>query len=590
MSKGCLLFGLGLLRFFSSLTASELSDYSLLKNTYSDSVFIARELLGRPTDKSITINALAMNDLEVYFEYGNEPSGYINQTGVKQFPGGDPIEVVIDQLAPNTRYYYRMCFRQPGAAEFQAGEEHTFHTQRPRGSAFTFTVEADPHLDELSNPDIYRRTLQNILVDTPDFMIDLGDNFMTDKIPEINPGSIINYQTIVDRHLLLRGYYDSICHSVPLFLVIGNHEGELGWELNGTSENMAVWATIARKLYYPNPAPDHFYTGSIAIENFVGLRENYYAFEWGDALVVVIDPYWYTPNKPGKSGDNWDWTLGEQQYRWLRQTLENSQATFKFVLCHQLVGGKDPEGRGGSEYASYFEQGGLNADASWGFDDKRPGWGKPIHQIMVENHVTIFFHGHDHFYAKQDLDGIVYQLVPQPSHPNYEQAGQAIKYGYITGDILPNSGHLRVTVLNSMVTVDYVRAYLPADENPAEGRINGNIESSYTIDEHNTSVPATDLSKNVPQKFLLEQNYPNPFNASSRIQFYLKEPCHVVLKIFNLSGQVIKILADGNLTAEPHSIVWNGQDQWGHALPSGTYFYQLKTERFQSTRKLVLLR
>ncbi len=76
----------------------------------SDSIFIATELLGRPTDKSVTINALAYDDLEVYFEYGAEPSNYTNQTDVKQFPGREPIELIIDKLSPNTRYYYWMCY------------------------------------------------------------------------------------------------------------------------------------------------------------------------------------------------------------------------------------------------------------------------------------------------------------------------------------------------------------------------------------------------------------------------------------------------------------------------------------------------
>ncbi len=590
MNKLCLLFGLGLIHFFSSLTASESSKFIFLKNADSDSVFIATELLGRPTDKSITINALARNDLEVYFEYGNAPSGYTSQTGVKQFPGGNPIEVVIDQLAPNTRYYYRMRFRQPGTAEFQAGVEHSFHTQRPRGSTFTFAVEADPHLDEQSNPEIYRRTLQNILADNPDFLIDLGDNFMSDKIPEINPGTPINYQTIVDRHLLLRGYYDSICHSVPLFLVIGNHEGELGWELNGTAENVAVWATIARKSYYPNPAPDHFYTGSTAIENFVGLRENYYAFKWGDALFVVLDPYWYTTTKPGKSSDNWDWTLGEQQYHWFRQTLENSHAASKFVFCHQLVGGKDPEGRGGSEHARYYEQGGLNEDGSWGFDEKRPGWGKPIHQLMVENNVTVFFHGHDHFFAKQVLDGVVYQLVPQPSHPNYEKAGQASKYGYITGSILPSSGHLRVSVSNSTVTVDYVRAYLPADENPTAGRVNGKVDYSYTIHAPSTSAPTSDTPKNLPQGFQLYQNYPNPFNSFTTISFKLAQVSLVSIKIFDVPGREVLTLINEVIEPGFHSICWNGLNNSMNKESSGVFFCCMKADKFEKTIKLIMLK
>lgn len=93
-----------------------------------------------------------------------------------------------------------------------------------------------------------------------------------------------------------------------------------------------------------------------------------------------------------------------------------------------------------------------------------------------------------------------------------------------------------------------------------------------------------------PENFELSQNYPNPFNASTRIQFYLPAPCHVTLKIFNLSGQLVKVLADENLASGFHGFVWNGQDDWGNPVTSGTYFYQLKTEGFQATRKMVLLR
>ena len=104
--------------------------------------------------------------------------------------------------------------------------------------------------------------------------------------------------------------------------------------------------------------------------------------------------------------------------------------------------------------------GGRNSDGTWGFDENRPGWEKPLYQLMVDNNVTIFFHGHDHFFAKQELDGVIYQLVPQLSHHNFKRANQAGAYGYMSGKILPNSCHLRVTVYSLEVTVDYVRTYL----------------------------------------------------------------------------------------------------------------------------------
>lgn len=83
---------------------------------------------------------------------------------------------------------------------------------------------------------------------------------------------------------------------------------------------------------------------------------------------------------------------------------------------HQLVGGLDKGGRGGVEAATLFEWGGREKDGRDTFAVNRPGWEKPVHKLLVENDVSAVFHGHDHFYAHQELDGIVYQLVPQPAH------------------------------------------------------------------------------------------------------------------------------------------------------------------------------
>jgi uncharacterized protein (UPF0216 family) len=44
---------------------------------------------------------------------------------------------------------------------------------------------------------------------------------------------------------------------------------------------------------------------------------------------------------------------------------------------------------------------------------------KPVKELLRENRVNIFFHGHDHFFGKQEKDCLVYQETPQPSHPNY---------------------------------------------------------------------------------------------------------------------------------------------------------------------------
>ena len=266
---------------------------------------IATELLSRPTDKSVTVNAIADANLEVIFEYGIESGIYTYRTDTVIFPIGAPIEMIMDQLQPDTRYNYRMRYRQLGEAEFKSGTEYSFHTQRARGSTFKFAIQADSHLyDKKCTPALYRVTLQNILDDAPYFLLDLGDTFGNDH------DTTISQENLFQLHLDQRFYFDTVCHSVPLFLCLGNHEVEYSYYINCTAENIAVYATQARKFYYLNPFPDQFYSGNTTAENFVGLPENYYAWEWGDALFIVLDAYRYltTSQKPRE----WDWTLGEK--------------------------------------------------------------------------------------------------------------------------------------------------------------------------------------------------------------------------------------------------------------------------------------
>jgi hypothetical protein len=133
-------------------------------------------------------------------------------------------------------------------------------------------------------------------------------------------------------------------------------------------------------------------------------------------------------------------------------------------------------GRGGIELAGLYEWGGKNQQGVWGFDKKRPEWGMPIHQLMVKNGVTIFFHAHDHLFAQQELDGIIYQSVPTPADPTY-QAFNADAFK--SGKILPNSGFLKVTVSTDQVKVDYISSYLTEDEKASQK--NGQVAYSYII-------------------------------------------------------------------------------------------------------------
>lgn len=424
-------------------------------------------VLGRATSGSVTASLMFAKSGVVYLEYGEKTGNYTDKTSISTVAAGTPSEVIISGLKGNSQYYYRLRYHTKDTADFLAGPEYTFHTARTAGSSFTFAIEADPHLDTNSDTASYHLTLQNILSKKPDFLLDLGDTFMSEK--QASKTSEI----IKGRHLLLRSYFDEVTHSVPLYLVLGNHEGETGWEVDGTASNLAVMASNMRNLYFPNPTPDNFYSGNSKPEPFVGLRKNYYAFEWGDVQIVVLDPYWYTTAKVG-----WNWTLGADQYNWFKGVLAASKAKYKMVFCHNLVGGNGNDARGGSEFVGLFEMGGYNLDGTYGFDKYRPGWGKPLHALMQDNKVSIFFHGHDHFYGKQDKDGIVYQEVPQPSNRNITNIS-AKEYGYVNGTLLPGRGYLLLTVSSTALKVEYIKTLLPSEEGANDK--NGDIITSYTI-------------------------------------------------------------------------------------------------------------
>jgi hypothetical protein len=453
----------------SAASNAGLGDHKTLVN---DPLFFAQELLGRPTDTTITINAGAIKKLEGYYEYGTSSGVYTNKSSPVTFIPNEPVNVLIEKLKPNTQYFYRLRYRELGAAEYVARTERTFHTARPPGSAFTFVAQFDPHLDENTSEDAYKLTLKNMLADKPDFLIDVGDNSFVEKLrPATKAG-------VEDRLQLIRSYYDFLTHSAALFMAVGNHEGEWGKYLNGTPNNVAVWNTLARKQYVPNPEPNAFYTGSNRQEPFVGLRQANYAWNWGDALFIVLDPYWNQPVAPELGGD-WFLTLGKEQYDWLKKTLETSKAKYKFVFAHNLIGGANMNGlmRGGIAAVKNLEWGGYNLDGTWGFDTARPGWGKPIHQLLIDNKATIFFHGHDHLYAKEDMDGIVYQEGPMPGSKNAStQARNPYKY---TGTVVGGTGYLRVRVSPEDVKVDFVQTWLPEQENAKLK--NGMLGDSYTI-------------------------------------------------------------------------------------------------------------
>lgn len=88
----------------------------------------------------------------------------------------------------------------------------------------------------------------------------------------------------------------------------------------------------------------------------------------------------------------------------------------------------------------------------------------------------------------------------------------------------------------------------------------------------------------------LAQNYPNPFNPSTTISFALPQNGQVKLAVYDLTGQLVKTLVNGDMPAGSHRVVWNGKNERGNQVASGVYLYKLQANGFVAHKKLILMK
>jgi FlgD Ig-like domain len=90
--------------------------------------------------------------------------------------------------------------------------------------------------------------------------------------------------------------------------------------------------------------------------------------------------------------------------------------------------------------------------------------------------------------------------------------------------------------------------------------------------------------------FSLAPNYPNPFNPGTTIHYALNKAGQIRLGIYNLQGQLIRTLAEGNAQPGAYTMVWDGSDARGNPVSSGTYYYQLQLNDAVVTHKMIKIK
>jgi len=137
---------------------------------------------------------------------------------------------------------------------------------------------------------------------------------------------------------------------------------------------------------------------------------------------------------------------------------------------------------------------------------------------------------------------------------------------------------------------DFIDTGLTTTGHLAQLIISGDLSTVYIDNVYFSSISTSVDETNEYSGFNLKNNYPNPFKPQTTISFSLIRPSNVSIKIYNLKGQLVKTLADGEFTSANHSIVWNGTDNSGRKVSEGVYFYKMQAPRFSSTKKMILMK
>lgn len=130
---------------------------------------------------------------------------------------------------------------------------------------------------------------------------------------------------------------------------------------------------------------------------------------------------------------------------------------------------------------------------------------------------------------------------------------------------------------------DSVEFYMAAAFAADQSTLLDNIAMAET--KYQGMATATEPENALPAVYNLSQNYPNPFNPETQITFNLPQQSFVTLTVYNSLGQAVETLVQKEMTSGAHSVKFQGSD-----LPSGIYFYSIKADNYQATRKMLLVK
>jgi 3',5'-cyclic AMP phosphodiesterase CpdA len=367
--------------------------------------------LSNPTASGVSVSFVPSEAVSASVGFREPGRATERRTSPVSGPADELLVLNVEGLEPSREYEYRLWLRtdRSGGGPAVPGPWHRVRTLRSPGDTVRFAFATDSHAigrwirahcgEDIDSYRVLERTLELVSGGGYDFVILGGDEAMTRRRggpecawngrPVLRPGPPTPAETHL-RYRLLRHLFAPVAADAPVFLTLGNHDGEAGFDGApkpcGHVEGLSEMSRAARLAHLPNPSA--VYSG--------GPDGNYFAFESGDALFVVLDVMRYTTTQPRNASD---WTLGEEQLAWLERTLSRSSAAWKLLFAHHLVGGLPDRS------CYHYGRGGARATEDGTLRGRFLGEQSDIHALMKRTGAQVFFFGHDHLFCRDEKLG-----------------------------------------------------------------------------------------------------------------------------------------------------------------------------------------
>ena len=319
--------------------------------------------------------------------------------------------------------------------------------------------------------------------------------------------------------------------------IVNDGDYEEDWDNQFFDPSYSGIQTMLASIPYQACMGNHEGSGKLFTKYFPYpfVSDRYWSFNYGAAHFVIIDQYTsYEPNSP--------------QLVWIENDLAATTQPFKFLILHEP------------------------GWSSGGHDNNRSVQNY-IQPLCEQYQIIIVFAGHNHYYARAEVNGVQHVTTggggaplydPNPGFPNIVTAKKEYHFCKVEMD----SSLLTFTAISSDGSVidAFVTELVDA---PTSVEAALRVEGSVHCDLH--------------------KNYPNPFNSTTTISFSTYEPSYVELSIYNIKGDKIKTLKRGELRAGDHYFIWNGKDEDDQNASSGVYISRLQVGDMMQSKKMLLI-